>query len=409
MGLFVVARLAARHGIRVRLRPAAIGGLTALVWLPDEVITQETSVSPPGFRRFGLATPGADNGGSTGGWPVADDRDATVQALTAARTPRFTPLRPDLADTGSFGAIGGDDAEAAAAGTAVSPASPGPVGSPAAFAPSDPGSPPGPGLGASASSSDPVGSAAAAGAATPPDPAGSPSPAGPSVPGAAPRPAGPSDLSGLAGSEAAATSEPAGADAPDSSDAGAPAAVGDDAGPLAVFAAARDGPPQGGDDPGPAALDALSLPSPHTEPDGQENGVIVPPADSAGEENRLPIFESVESDWFRRGRHGADRGAPPEGAVAGPWTSPADEGWRAAETVGAPVAAGVTVAGLPKRVPKANLVPGGVGQGTSASPLPARSAVQARDRLSSFQRGMREGRVAAREDERSDGEEDGAT
>src|SRR6202046_5363539 len=37
MGLFVVARLAARHGIRVRLRPAASGGLTALVWLPDTV------------------------------------------------------------------------------------------------------------------------------------------------------------------------------------------------------------------------------------------------------------------------------------------------------------------------------------------------------------------------------------
>ena len=35
MGLFVVARLAARHGIRVRLQPAEFGGLTALVWLPE--------------------------------------------------------------------------------------------------------------------------------------------------------------------------------------------------------------------------------------------------------------------------------------------------------------------------------------------------------------------------------------
>ena len=34
MGLFVVARLAARHGIRVRLRPAEAGGMTALAWLP---------------------------------------------------------------------------------------------------------------------------------------------------------------------------------------------------------------------------------------------------------------------------------------------------------------------------------------------------------------------------------------
>src|SRR5260370_4538035 len=37
MGLFVVARLAARHGIRGRLRPATGAGLTALVWLPDGV------------------------------------------------------------------------------------------------------------------------------------------------------------------------------------------------------------------------------------------------------------------------------------------------------------------------------------------------------------------------------------
>jgi signal transduction histidine kinase len=38
MGLFVVGRLAMRHGVKVRLRPAATGGLTALVWLPDAVV-----------------------------------------------------------------------------------------------------------------------------------------------------------------------------------------------------------------------------------------------------------------------------------------------------------------------------------------------------------------------------------
>src|SRR6202161_2967627 len=52
MGLFVVARLAARHGIRVRLRPATTGGLTALVWLPDETVTHEGNGSPAGLRRF---------------------------------------------------------------------------------------------------------------------------------------------------------------------------------------------------------------------------------------------------------------------------------------------------------------------------------------------------------------------
>jgi hypothetical protein len=37
MGLFVVGRLAARHGIRVRLEHAQPRGLSALVWLPESV------------------------------------------------------------------------------------------------------------------------------------------------------------------------------------------------------------------------------------------------------------------------------------------------------------------------------------------------------------------------------------
>src|SRR5438874_2135466 len=38
MGLFVVGRLAMQHGVKVRLQPAAAGGLTALVWLPGAVV-----------------------------------------------------------------------------------------------------------------------------------------------------------------------------------------------------------------------------------------------------------------------------------------------------------------------------------------------------------------------------------
>jgi hypothetical protein len=61
MGLLVVARLAAKHGIRVRLNQAELGGLTAMVWLPDEILT-----------HFGAP---AD---------LAEQRAATV-ALAAAR------------------------------------------------------------------------------------------------------------------------------------------------------------------------------------------------------------------------------------------------------------------------------------------------------------------------------------
>ena len=59
MGLFVVARLAARHGIRVRLRSAATGGLTALVWLPDEVVAVDSGAGRLGLRGFESAAPAA--------------------------------------------------------------------------------------------------------------------------------------------------------------------------------------------------------------------------------------------------------------------------------------------------------------------------------------------------------------
>jgi signal transduction histidine kinase len=51
MGLFAVARLAERHGVRVRLRAGSPQGLIALVWLPDSVIERGTRAyggwSPP--------------------------------------------------------------------------------------------------------------------------------------------------------------------------------------------------------------------------------------------------------------------------------------------------------------------------------------------------------------------------
>src|SRR5262249_37419608 len=127
MGLFVVARLAARHGIRVRLRPASLGGLTALVGLPAEVIPHE-SPAAPGLRRFEVTTPGAAAAAaatpaSPSEWPEPgqfEDRSAAMEAVSAARTPRFTPLRPDLNDdTASFSALDADGAAPAASEAAA--------------------------------------------------------------------------------------------------------------------------------------------------------------------------------------------------------------------------------------------------------------------------------------------------
>jgi signal transduction histidine kinase len=56
MGLYAVARLAARHGIRVKLRPGAPQGLSALVWLPGHLAQQAPAGhSRPADAGFGTA------------------------------------------------------------------------------------------------------------------------------------------------------------------------------------------------------------------------------------------------------------------------------------------------------------------------------------------------------------------
>jgi signal transduction histidine kinase len=303
MGLFVVGRLAARHGIRVRLRPADTGGVVALVWLPDETITREIPGGPLVPRRSqpepehslpGLAVAGtAADAGERG-------QASAVQEAAAARTPRFAPLRAseDTVTSGPQDTVSSGPQDTVTSG---------------------------------------------------------------------PQPA------------AAAPLRPASAWAP--------------TGPLAAF---RDPPaarPEAGAA-GPQGQGGQLLSSGGRSP----SGVIVPPAVDTEEQNRLPIFEAVESDWFRRVRRVVDRAGQGQEAGSG-WSSPADEGWRAAEAVHAPSSGGTTTAGLPKRVPKANLVPGAVGAAAAGEPapaaVPARSAAATRDRFASYQRGVLRGRADA--------------
>jgi signal transduction histidine kinase len=53
MGLFAVAHLAARHGIRVRLRPSSPRGMAAMVWLPATVATPAVALYGERLRRLG--------------------------------------------------------------------------------------------------------------------------------------------------------------------------------------------------------------------------------------------------------------------------------------------------------------------------------------------------------------------
>ncbi|SHE79105.1 sensor histidine kinase [Streptoalloteichus hindustanus] len=90
----------------------------------------------------------------------------------------------------------------------------------------------------------------------------------------------------------------------------------------------------------------------------------------------------------------ADAGQP---ATPASWGS-GDEGWAAAKALLNQSTDEVTSAGLPKRVPKAHLVPGSAAPkqqqqpSTPLLPTPPRSADAVRGRLSSFQHGLRRGR-----------------
>ncbi|MFC4854281.1 nitrate- and nitrite sensing domain-containing protein [Actinophytocola glycyrrhizae] len=87
-----------------------------------------------------------------------------------------------------------------------------------------------------------------------------------------------------------------------------------------------------------------------------------------------------------------------------PWTSPGDDGWLAAQALLEDKAPDTTTnAGLPKRVPKQHLVPGSAAPRHEAKeqtgempgqPLPPRTADAVRGRMSSFQQGVRRGRHA---------------
>jgi hypothetical protein len=72
-----------------------------------------------------------------------------------------------------------------------------------------------------------------------------------------------------------------------------------------------------------------------------------PPVPAEGDGDLL-IFAAARSAWFTGHDDSADLD----------WTNPNDTGWRAAEKAATPSFATETSAGLPKRVPQANLVPG---------------------------------------------------
>jgi hypothetical protein len=167
-------------------------------------------------------------------------------------------------------------------------------------------------------------------------------------------------------------------------------------------------------------------PVPEAQPANHRHDVIVPEHPATGPRDTVPAATAAAtSDWFRSrpstatGTNGSGNGTA---ATAAAVTTPAaatpearrpagsDEwsvGKHAAQIVAEPVRGDFTAAGLPTRVPQANLIPGSVGgnrapgggaagrpgSGPEAqvptTPRSPRSPDVARNRLSGFQSGVR--------------------
>ncbi|MEU6718240.1 nitrate- and nitrite sensing domain-containing protein [Nonomuraea sp. NPDC046802] len=311
MGLFVVARLAHRHGIRVQLRPHASGGLTAMVLIPENMLGTQAPSFADSPSMTGTQQPPALAGAAAGPEPYAGPHPAP----TATDWPQ----------------------------------------APYQMGPGHPSFPSNPDQGGNWQQQPPW----------KPDPNAWP---------AEPRfggyensdvwtpPRGPA-WNGDRGLPRRPVSEPSGWNNSDHPAGGWNS-------PEQPPGWQTDPEPQRPGFGFPDSADPVTGPIP-----------AVPPA-SAGDDY-LPIFAAVESAWFGRNKT---------------WeSSKADEGWSAAEAVVEPVRGGSTASGLPKRVPKANLVPGSADTPASpkgVTPMPSVSPDRIRNRLSSFQQGFR----AARDD-----------
>src|SRR5215813_11872214 len=92
LGLFVVGKLGARHGVRVALRPSPYGGTTAVVLMPNSIVVpaSDTEVdTDPGLRPEPGRTPGLD-------LPEADALALTGQPPPPASVTGRPPALPSL-------------------------------------------------------------------------------------------------------------------------------------------------------------------------------------------------------------------------------------------------------------------------------------------------------------------------
>ncbi|MFC8808076.1 nitrate- and nitrite sensing domain-containing protein [Streptomyces anthocyanicus] len=112
----------------------------------------------------------------------------------------------------------------------------------------------------------------------------------------------------------------------------------------------------------------------------------------------LPRRGSTASGAGDAGHVGQETPAAAPGAVGeDTWRSANDDRWQQASSLRKPKAGGVTSSGLPRRVPKANLVEGAAETTPQGGPQVSRAPEDVRGRLSNLRRGVERGRNAGSE------------
>lgn len=170
---------------------------------------------------------------------------------------------------------------------------------------------------------------------------------------------------------------------------------------------------------------------PQQRPARPQEPEALPPATGPGD-GRTPLYDTLETNWFHGQANGSQNGSsngahngvqngartngsqpsqqqqpppqPPTAPQQRPAAAPASANWRTspnddlvrqAERVRQPSAGGVTTSGLPRRVPRANLVAGTAQQQQhQTGPQVSRAPDDVRGRLTNLRRGIQQGRQA---------------
>ncbi|GGR84118.1 hypothetical protein GCM10010169_30470 [Micromonospora fulviviridis] len=381
MGLAVVSRLASRYGIRVELRRNVEGGTVAQVTLPNATVVLPANRGqapltrprqPLAVEQSPLSQVGAGDalaGAGRAGTATLADQWRSTATPPPARWQAPAEAR-DTAPAVQFGGVTGALPSAPPA-VPVASAPPAPAPAPAAPAPV-------PGAGWSAGGPttaypalDPLPQRAAATGAAAPAPA-APPPAPPAYQPAAAAPAVP---------VVARPDRPAEAPIFREMEAVWFRSHGEDE--TTIFTR-----PRFDEEPAQAAASAQPAgaspppPLPTRTPGAQAAGLTTPPPYTPPAVPTPPPAAAVPPP------------APKPPAIdPEAWRTAADEGWSRASKAAEPANAGTTRSGLPKRVPQAQLVPGGIEpKGSRASTR--RTPDEVRGLLSAYHRGVQRGRTA---------------